>query len=417
MKKIVIYGSTPAAVSAIEAIRSSDQESPIIFLSNEGLYPYNFESLSGLLEGKIKADKVLLRPKDFYEKNKVSCLLNKKMVRINFKRKKIFTEDKEQIEFDVLIMTDVPGYRFPEIKGNNKSGLYDIYSFKSIKSILDYFPVTESLVIQDDSLWGLKLALALRSRGKEVYYIAEENGLWSNLLTQEKNQWLLEALQEKGLQVILKNAIAEILGDSEAKAVRLKTGKVLACELIGFGSATIDFRPFSESELDIKEKITVDQNFRTNFEDIYAVGACCQRHPDHLGYVNIAEAEGKIVAGQILGQENNVSSPIFQQNLTDEKFTIDWLGPCGKGNSFLQSQEAWVSEKGYIKVWLEQNKIYSAVLINAPDKKALIADVIQKQHLWDEVRGQIFAETIPAQSSPDLQVSDNLAENIEQRQL
>ena len=59
------------------------------------------------------------------------------------KRKKIFTDDKEQIDYDVLVVTDTPENRFPDIKGVNKAG---VFGFKKLKDIEEISNLEEKLV-------------------------------------------------------------------------------------------------------------------------------------------------------------------------------------------------------------------------------------------------------------------------------
>lgn len=417
MKKIAIIGSSAAAAAAIETIRKTDQESQILFMSNESLLPYNAEVLLDFVQGKAKLDKAYIKPKDFYADQRVECNFSRKITRINLKRKKIFTEDKEQIDFDSLIIADVPGYKFPDIKGINKTGLYDIYSLTSIKKMVDYLPVSESIVFEDDSLWGLKLALAFQSRGKEVYYVAAENGFLSGLLSDPQHQWLLDAITARGIHVLLNNAVAEVLGESDAKAVRLKSGKVLACEIIGFGKVTPDFKILNDSGLEMKGKICVNENYLTNMEGVYALGNACQRHLDYVPYVSLLETQGKIAATHLLGMAETFSLPLAEQTFVDENFTISQVGMWSPDNSFLQVREASRQEpKSSIKLWLNAGNPVTAVFVNLEEKKSAIAEIVQQKIPMEEGLQGLWEGAPAEEGAVEAQNSENITQDIGQSQ-
>jgi len=48
----------------------------------------------------------------------------------------------------------------------------------------------------------------------------------------EETGLLLNKLEGKGIRVVVRMLVEEILGDLEVKAVKLKSGKVLACDTV-----------------------------------------------------------------------------------------------------------------------------------------------------------------------------------------
>jgi len=65
------------------------------------------------------------------------------------------------------------------------------------------------------------------------------------------------------VRVFSENAVEEILGDVQVKAVKLKSGKVLACDTIIFDEAKVDMRMLSEPALNDQDQIAVEASFRT----------------------------------------------------------------------------------------------------------------------------------------------------------
>ena len=80
----------------------------------------------------------------------------------------------------------------------------------------------------------------------------------------------------KGLRIIRANAISEVLGDKEAKAVKLKGGKVFASEIILFMETDEDLRLFSGLLTRVGQKIDVDADFKaTGVDGLFIVDQPC----------------------------------------------------------------------------------------------------------------------------------------------
>jgi nitrite reductase (NADH) large subunit len=270
MKRVAVIGNSIAGVKAIEELQSLDSSvQPIFILTEKGL-PYNREQLADLLAQKIGIKEFFYKQRDYFEKNNIQLIENKKVNRINFKRGRISFEDKETIDYDALIITDMEGNKFPSIKGTNKEGLYNGGRFEDIKKVLDGLVFIDTCAIRAVSLDALKMALALHQREKEVIVIVPP-GTFADVPDQEFPQMLLQNLEDRGLRMIADQDIAEILGDSQLKAVRLSSGKVFGCQAVFLNGLDPELKTFKETPLQFNETITVDEQFRTNIENVWAV--------------------------------------------------------------------------------------------------------------------------------------------------
>ncbi len=334
MQKVVILGATEGVVKAIEEIRSTDQTSEITFLALDGQYPYNPHLFLEYINKEASLSQVLCKPKDFYEKNKVKVILDKKITKISFKKHKIalshrnsknkipipavpllaeqtrgqdkpenshvtpvlalrskatgpagkivqerkrvlILEDNEAMEYDILLITDPPSYRFPDIKGVQREGVFGVKRFKDIQGMVKLFPIVETIVIQAEDVNALKFVFAFLKMEKEIVVISPNPEIFSSLALEE-NKWIPQALEEGKLRFLKEYPIAEILGDEDVKAVRLQSGKVIATQMVIFFNTPEDFKLFVDSPLKINKKICVNAEFKTNIENVLAVHEACE---------------------------------------------------------------------------------------------------------------------------------------------
>lgn len=331
MKKIFIIGNTAAAAKSAEWIRQHDQESSVTLISTDAHYPYDANRLSEFLGGEIPQKDLLIKPKDYYAKNNITVLLDKKISKINLKRSRIFTEAKDQWEFDILILTDLPDKKFPDMKGSNKEGIYHLRSFPQVDLMLKKLLVTETIAVQSDTFEGLKTAYAIAKKGKEVIFFASNNSFILKGLAEEPRRNMMESLSSKGMHIILVNEITEILGDSDVKAVRLKSGKVLAAQMVVFEDMREDWRIFSENELQVTNRFEVNEFFETSIRDVYALSTLAKQsnmdlYSPHVIPTSFQYQEAQAAVAKIVGKEIAAAIPDPVKSIVLEDMTITPLG-------------------------------------------------------------------------------------------
>ena len=276
MKNIVLLGSGIASFKGIEDFRSVDKSSQMTIVSLDGNYPYDRRLFAQLVEKDIEPEKVFYQNKKFYQTQKINVILDQTVSRINFKKRKIFIEkddQKNQIDFDVLCIAEPLAYRWPDIKGTNKLGVYGLKTLKDIQEMIKAIALVETMIFQVEDANDFEIAVAFAMREKEVLVILAGEDVPHTQEDAEKVQELKQTLENHKGRIIAGTSIEEILGDNDVKAVRLKSGKVIAAQTVAFGGLQPDSRLLSEAPLQIvNNKIAVNEQFQTNIDYIFAMG-------------------------------------------------------------------------------------------------------------------------------------------------
>ncbi|MCK5013526.1 MAG: FAD-dependent oxidoreductase [Candidatus Omnitrophica bacterium] len=383
MKRIIILGSSAAGAKVIEEVRRNDRESEITIIALDGHYPYRRDAFASFISKEITPENVFYRSKDFYDQHNVNIILDQKISRVNFKRKRVFTEDKQQFEYDVLIVTDTPENRYPDIKGTNKENVYGYKKLNDIDKIVNALPVVKTVVIQSNSFSGFEAALSFIKREKEVILVSSEDSFLTASFETEMVEWLISKLEEKGLRVIRDNMISEILGDKDAKAVRLQSGKVFSAEVILFVETDEDLRLFSGSSIKVTQKIEVNAEFKAGSDDVFAVDQACQLSGfEPVTPLSVLEEQGETVAAVISGQERTFTMPLCTLSQNIEGFVLTVLGRIdGEG---VTVNHAFDQDSGTYKgLYIQDNCLVGAVLVNKEDERDALLENIQKKVLFD----------------------------------
>jgi len=372
MKKIVILGSSPVGVQVIEDIRKRDSSSKITIISFDGHFPYRRDLFASFISKKISSENIFCHAKDYYAQNNVNVVLDKKISRVNVKRKKIYIEDNDPIDYDVLIITDTPENRFPSIKGANKTGIYGYKKLSDIEQILNVLPMLDTVVVQSDHFSGLQAAAAFASLDKEVIFISPHNSFLNKHFEGEVLQWVVETIDAAGIQSMRNSKITEILGEKDARAIRLDTGKVYSTQVILFGETDEDLRLFSNSGLQMDKKIEVNAQYRSNIDEIFVVDQVCINAltiSEPVVPLSILSNQGKVVAAAISDQELTAEIPILHWDVNIEGLTIDVLGRTEFSGERKIVRSFQRESESYTGLYFQNNILVGAILINANDKK------------------------------------------------
>ncbi len=246
MSKIVIVGNGLSAIGVAQGIRAADPEASITLFCPEGVLPYDPSLLAGYLAKQVKEHQLYARPDAFFKEHGIDIVLNEGLSRISTKRKYVAAESKKQFAYDRLIVADLGAVLPLPLKGHNKEGIFDATRLRSIKALAKHVPFIDHTVVCVSHFSGLNTACALHTLGKDVTILSAANTILPAIFDEETSALLKQIFEAKGIKVLLDTALEEILGDAEVKAVRLKTGKVIAAEAVVVDDLKMDTRVFTD---------------------------------------------------------------------------------------------------------------------------------------------------------------------------
>jgi len=369
MKKILILGQSVACAQAIEMIRQHDQESEITLLCFEEHLPYDRHLLPDLLAKEIPEEEVFYQSDRFYTQHKINILTGKELARIDFKRNRVIFETKDFVSYDILLIGDVPKQRLPDIKGYQKTGVFSFKTLSEIKTITGLLPIIETVCIQTTEISGLRIAESFVKRGKEVLLVVPQPHLLPNYFDKESGDFVAKILEEKGVRIFLNNGIQQILGEADTKAIRLSMNKVLACQMVILDQAKPDLRLFQDTPLQPQAGIPVDNSLKTSVSNVFAMDRVAvlkayEGFGDYGLSTDLVKEQGVVVAANILGQENTLSSrrPVMSFRLFDNAIFL--IGELTLGDEVRTEIRYLDTHKQYTKIFIKNDILSGAILIN-----------------------------------------------------
>ncbi|RLA94846.1 MAG: NAD(P)/FAD-dependent oxidoreductase, partial [Deltaproteobacteria bacterium] len=138
--RYVIIGNSVAAVNAIEAIRGIDPEGEIAVVSDEELFNYSRPLLSYYLGGRISAERLPFRDRDFYEGHRVDLVLGKRATSIDVEGRVVGLEDGQFLPYDRLLLSVGGRPIIPPMEGYREDlqGVFTFLKWRDAKGLIAY---------------------------------------------------------------------------------------------------------------------------------------------------------------------------------------------------------------------------------------------------------------------------------------
>ncbi|MDD5005225.1 MAG: FAD-dependent oxidoreductase [Candidatus Omnitrophica bacterium] len=257
MRHICIIGNSAAGVSCAKTIRQTDSESKITIISQENYPAYlRFKLLDFLYQG-IKESDLFEFAKDFYKENNIE-LVNNVVTHIEPEKKRLYFKEKGFLEFDILVLACGRKPKFPDIKGTNKRGVVTVYNFDDAKQIIETLPLIQTVCITGSNYVTEKLVDFFAQKNIEVKLFCPQLKINS---------------ESKSIEYITDSQIQEILGNGDAKAVKLSNNKIIGTNLVVYADILVpNIDLVKDTPIKYNNGIIVNSSMLTNIENIYAAG-------------------------------------------------------------------------------------------------------------------------------------------------
>jgi len=260
--KTIVVGNSLDALSLIEDILKQDKDEQVTLFTTEGVLPYDRAGLPALVAATATEEELYKTSEAFVRSHRSMIVTLEVLARVSVRRRYLTTDKKTQMSFDRLVVTDTGSLILPPVKGHQRTGVFDCWRLASVKAMMQHLILADNAAVVVSNIQGLNMACALTRIVQEVLVISATPGLLPDIFDEETGLLLKQILEGRGIRVFSENAVEEILGETEVKAVKLKSGKVIACDAVIFDEAKVDMRMFSEPALSDQDHIAIEASFR-----------------------------------------------------------------------------------------------------------------------------------------------------------
>ena len=315
-KKILVIGGVAGGASAAARLRRLSEEDEIIMFekgphvsfSNCAL-PYH---LSGIID---EADRlVLMSPEKFLVQYNIQARVNNEVLSINKEEKNVtvknlLTGETYKESYDKLVLS--PGAKpiVPNIPGIEEVNIFTIRNVVDIDKLNKYIKSidTKDIAVIGGGFIGVEAAENLRDVGYNVALIEGTDQILRPF-DYDMVQIFHKEIYDHGIDLIVEDKVEKF----EKDTVVLASGKRITAKVVVMAIGVAPETTLAkEAALDIGETgaIKVDQNYRTNDENIYAVGDAIEIYnalthsAAKLSLAGPAQKQARSVADHINGKQ------------------------------------------------------------------------------------------------------------------
>lgn len=316
-KKILIVGGVAGGASAAARLRRLSEEDEIIMFekgphvsfSNCAL-PYH---LSGIID---EADKlVLMSPEKFLVQYNIKARVNNEVLSINKEEKNVtvknlLTGETYKESYDKLVLS--PGAKpiVPNIPGIEEVNIFTIRNVVDIDKLNKYIKSmdAEDIAVIGGGFIGVEAAENLRDAGFNVALIEGTDQILRPF-DYDMVQIFHKEIYDHGIDLIVEDKVEKF----EKDTVVLASGKKITAKVVVMAIGVAPETALAkEAALDIGETgaIKVDQNYKTNDDNIYAVGDAIEIYnalthsAAKLSLAGPAQKQARSVADHINGKKS-----------------------------------------------------------------------------------------------------------------
>lgn len=277
MKHVIIIGNGIAGITAAREIRKRGDHA-ITVISSESDHFFSRTALMYIYMGHMRYEHTKPYEDWFWSQNRID-LLRGRVEKVDSAKKHLHLDDGRQLDYDVLVVASGSRSNMFGWPGQDLDGVQGLYHLQDLESMERYTKGIGHAVIVGGGLIGVEMAEMLHTRDIPVSFLVRETGWMGHIFPEEESAMIQRQLEHNRIDLRLATELERIEGDAEGRvrAVVTKDGEEIPCQFLGLTVGVSPNIAFLEgSGIETHRGVLVDEQLRTNVDDVYAIGDCAE---------------------------------------------------------------------------------------------------------------------------------------------
>jgi nitrite reductase (NADH) large subunit len=275
----LIIGNSAGGIGTAEAIREVDKRNSITIVSDEPYQAYSRPLISKYLAAERNVDEIMFRPADFYSRNDIEHLLDKKVEHLSLDRKIARLASGEQIKWKKLLLATGGVPIVPKMRGGDKEGVFTFLTLKDAIAIDAFIEDGSQALVVGGGLIGVSVTEALVKRKIGVTVVEMKDRVLNTILDETASSIAEEVLRQAGVRIVTNRTVAEVTGGDCVGGVVLDNGERISCGLVVIAIGVLPRTELvSGTDIKVNRGIVVDRCMSTSYPDVYACGDAAEAY-------------------------------------------------------------------------------------------------------------------------------------------
>lgn len=387
MRRHLIVGCGPAALSAVEAIRKMGGENDITVITAENCPPYSPAALPYLLAGRISEERFWLRDQDYLDSLGVTVRKGKRVVEVDPGSNQAVCADGSRMEYDDLLLATGARPLGAGLPGLGEDEAFHFHTLADYRRLTEELATTSEVAVYGAGLVATELALSLLERGIEVTMVTRSR-LLRRYFGPEAGDVIQRQLESEGIKIISGVTVTAAHRQGARTEIALSNGQSLLTGLLVVALGVVPNTPSVQGEMRLAAQgIWVDGFMRTSIANVYAAGDVAAA-PSLFGDVAPnailpnALDQGRVAGINMAGGEELYPGWIPVNLLSyfgRQAFSIGLVNPANADASSYKILQDGVPGKVWRKLVFHGNLLVGAEFVNVPVDPGIFRSLIRER--------------------------------------
>jgi 3-phenylpropionate/trans-cinnamate dioxygenase ferredoxin reductase subunit len=368
----VIVGASLAGAKAAEELRSQGFDGRVVLIGAEPERPYERPPLTkDYLRGESEREKAYVHAAGFYSEQDIELKTATTVTAIDPTGGQVTLATGRRLDFDRLLLATGAEPRRISVEGAELEGVHYLRTLSDCEVLGERLEKGGRVVVVGGGWIGCEFAASARQRGLEVVVVDPQALPNERIFGPEIGAFYRDVHVQHGVEMVLGDDVAALLGDSAVKAVRTAGGREISCDFVVVGiGVTPQVELAVAANLAVENGILVSDALQTSAANVFAVGdVASAAHPFYGERIRLehwanALNQGPAAARSMLGQATSYDRiPYFYSDQYD--VGMEYSGYAPKWDEVVFRGERDSGE--FIAFWLKDQRVVAGMNVNVWD--------------------------------------------------
>lgn len=380
----MVVGAGPVGLRAVQEAHRRLPGQPIILYGAEPWQPYNRVRLSSALAGEVPWAAIMSGdqlPDDPLLTTRFGCTV----VAIDRAARRVADAQGDWQAYRTLVLALGSRPRIPSIGGTGLAGVFVLRDLGDAQQLAARRVRTRTTVVLGGGMLGLEAARAMQRSNTAVIVVEHANRLMPRQLDPRASAGLRASIEDSGIEVVLGDGPAQIVGARSVAGVRLRSGRVLACDTVVIAAG---IQPNTELALQagiaVGRGIRVDDGMRTSDPNILAVGECAEHRGNVHGIVAPGLEQAAVAAHTLSGGTARYAGALAATRLKVARCPVFSMGEVGAEDlpDFARAA-TYADQTRYRKLVVRRGRLIGALALGEWPSLARVQEAVARERrVW-----------------------------------
>lgn len=274
VERIIIVGTGHAGTQLAASLRQDGYAGDIALIGDDTDLPYHKPPLSKAFLKDSEAELQLLRPEDFYARNRVELMLGRRVTAIDRAARRVMLDGGSAISYDRLVLATGARQRMPDLPGIDLGGVVALRNRADGLRLRAATADAEDVVVLGGGFLGMELASTFAALGRNVTVIEAAPRILGRAVAPQISEHLAAGAIAAGVRILTATTLRGIEGrNGRVSHVVTADGECIAVRIVVVGIGVVPNQELAQQAgIACANGIIVDRSFRTSHPDVYAIG-------------------------------------------------------------------------------------------------------------------------------------------------